>query len=164
MRKLQNQGFTLVEIIIVLAVIGLIAAVTIVALKPQEILANGRNTRRNDDVNAINTAIGQWLAREGLQEQDPFGTLGLLELGVDAITPNDGSIEDEGVGSSTLTILSENYYLERIPMDPDGISEYIIGVDDLVNPMHVIVCTDKIELTDIYPESKYPNGLFCLSN
>ena len=160
----ENQGFTLVEIVIVIAIIGILAAVTVVALKPQEIFANGRNSRRTNDVAALNSAIGQWLAREGLQETDPYSTLGLTASGVSALTPGDGSISGEGVAASTVSEPEDEGYLQNIPIDPDGSTEYRIGVDDVSSPSHVLVCTAQIEHTSTYPAATYPNGIFCQSN
>lgn len=162
MRK--QAGFSLVEIVIVIAIIGILAAVTVVALKPQEIFANGRNSRRTNDVSSLNSALGQWLAREGLQETDPYSTLGLTDTGVTALTPNDGSITGEGVAASTITQLTSAGYLQSIPVDPDGSTEYRVGADDVASPSHVLVCTDGIEETSTYPTSTYPNGIFCQSN
>lgn len=162
--KSKEEGFSLVEVVIVVAIIGLLAATTIVLFKPQEIFANGRNAKRISDVGSLNTAIGQWLSREGAQEVNPYDVLGLLGSGVDAISPGDGDVTGEGVDATTVTEISLPAYIHIIPKDPDGTTEYRIGVNDLSNPLHVIVCTDQIEYTSTYPESKYPNNIFCQSN
>lgn len=160
----KDSGFSLVEIIIVIALIGLLAAVTIITFKPQEIFANGRNTKRVGDIGALNTALGQWLSREGGQDTDVYATLGLTASGVTALTPSDGDITDEGVNATSVGQLALPAYLQIIPKDPDGITEYRVGVDDLDNPAHVLVCTGQIERTSTYSESQYPNGIFCLGN
>lgn len=161
----KNQfGFTLVEIVIVIAVIGLLAATTIVMLRPQEIFINSRNSKRLKDVAAINQAIGQWLAREGLQQQDPYNALGLTAAGVLAITPGDGNIAGEGVDGTTVLVLEMPAYLQAIPLDPDNSTEYRVGTDDIANPQHILVCTDQIEFTDAFTAATYPNGIFCQSN
>ncbi|MBN2015369.1 prepilin-type N-terminal cleavage/methylation domain-containing protein [Candidatus Dojkabacteria bacterium] len=162
--KNKFKGFTLVEIVIVIAIIGILAAVTVVALKPQEIFANGRNSRRTNDVAALNSSVGQWLSREGIQETDPYVTLGLTAVGVTALTPGDGSISGEGVAASTVTQLTAAGYIQNIPLDPDGSTEYRIGVDNVGSPSHVLVCTGSIEHTSTYPAATYPNSIFCQSN
>ena len=163
----KKKGFTLVEIVIVIAIIGILAAVTVVALKPQEIFANGRNSRRTNDVSAINSAMGQWLAREGQSgtvATDPYGTLGLTAVGVTALDPSDGSITGEGVDATAITQLTSSGYMQSVPIDPDGTTQYRVGVDDVANPTHVLVCTDQIEHTSTYPAATYPNSIFCQSN
>ncbi|MBU0976083.1 MAG: prepilin-type N-terminal cleavage/methylation domain-containing protein [Patescibacteria group bacterium] len=160
----NNKGFSLIEIIIVIAIVGIIIAITIVTFKPAEILANSRNSKRVADVAALNTALGHWLSREGSRESDPYSTLGLRGTGVTSLTPSDGDITDEGVDATTVSELSLPAYIQIIPRDPDGNTEYRIGVDDTTNPQHVLVCSDQIEYTSTYPEEAYPDHIFCQSN
>lgn len=160
----HESAFSLVEIVIVMAIIGVLATVVVVALKPQEIFANGRNSKRLQDIGSINTAIGQWLAREGVQETDPYSILGLTDTGVTAISPEDGSIASEGIPATIISRLVSDEYLRTIPADPISGREYRVGVDNVAHPLHVIVCTDQVEMTSAYQVTEYPNGLFCLSN
>jgi prepilin-type N-terminal cleavage/methylation domain-containing protein len=161
-----NKGFTLVEVIIVMAIIGILVAVTVTLFKPQEILANSRNAKRVDDVKALNQAIGQWLASEGLQYSDAYTTLGVLGPEITALTPGDGSIRDpdEGVEATTIIAANLSAYIANPPTDPVGDIEYRVGVDDVTNPLHVLVCTDQIEITSSYVEADYPSSIFCQSN
>lgn len=160
----NNKAFSLIEIVIVVAIIGLLAAVTIISFKPHEIFANGRNSKRITDVGALNSAIGQWLSREGVQETDPYTILGLTATGVLALTPKDGGIADEGVDATTVSELALPAYLQNIPKEPDQVTEYRVGVDNTSGPKHVLVCTFNIEHTATYPASDYPNNIFCLAN
>ncbi len=134
------------------------------SFKPQEIFANGRNAKRLSDINAVNTAIGQWLAREGSSDEDPYGTLGLTPDGIQAITPADGTIAAEGIAVTALNAISDPAYLQSLPDDPDGLNDYRVGVNNTDKPSHILVCTDNIEFTSTYPESDYPNGIYCLCN
>jgi len=69
MEKIKNkklrkseQGFTLIEILVVIGLIALLAAVVIIAINPARQFAQGRNAQRVSNVNAILNAIGQNIA------------------------------------------------------------------------------------------------------
>lgn len=53
----QKKGFTLVELLIVIAIIAIIAAIAFVALDPLTRFQDSRDARRWSDVNAIANAI-----------------------------------------------------------------------------------------------------------
>jgi prepilin-type N-terminal cleavage/methylation domain-containing protein len=165
MYELKQKGFTLVEIVIVIAIIGILAAVTVVALKPQEIFANGRNSKRTNDVSSMNSAIGQWLAREGLETTTPYeDLLGVTPLtATEEIDTSDGVGDTEGLAGSALAVLVTEGYMQSIPTEPSG-DPYRVGVDDAASPAHVLVCTNDIETTSTYPDASYPSGVFCQSN
>lgn len=61
-KKIVNSGFTLIEILVVIGMIALLAAIVIVAINPARQFAQGRNTQRVSNVNAILNAIGQRMA------------------------------------------------------------------------------------------------------
>lgn len=58
----RKKGFTLIEILIVIALIAVLAGIVIVALNPARQFASARNTQRSSNVNAILNAIGQNMA------------------------------------------------------------------------------------------------------
>ncbi len=57
-----NSGFTLIELIIVIAVIALLAAATFVAVDPAKRIGQARDAQRWQDVTAIADAIQQYQA------------------------------------------------------------------------------------------------------
>lgn len=58
----NKKGFTLIELLIVIAIIGILAAVVVLILNPAQLLAQSRDSRRVQDLDNLNTAIGTWLA------------------------------------------------------------------------------------------------------
>jgi len=57
-----KQGFTLIEILVVIGIIAILAAIVIVAVNPGRQFAQARDTQRTSNVNAILNAIGQNIA------------------------------------------------------------------------------------------------------
>ena len=59
----KNQGFTIVELLIVIVVIGILATLVIVTFTG--IQQKGRNTTRQGDINALNSHIEAFYAQTG---------------------------------------------------------------------------------------------------
>src|SRR5437867_2269882 len=60
-KKRNHKGFTLLELLIVIAIIAILSAVTVIVLNPAEMLRKARDSRRISDMSNIRTAIAIWL-------------------------------------------------------------------------------------------------------
>lgn len=111
MRSHQEQrGFTLLEILLVVAAIAILAGIVILAVNPSKQLAETRNAQRRVDVNTILNAVYQYAI-----DND-----GLLPS---SITTTQTEICETGSSSCTglidLSDLTTNEeYLVSIPSDP----------------------------------------------
>ena len=55
----KNQGFTLIEILVVIGIIAVLATIVLIAINPARQFAQARDTQRTSNVNVILNAIGQ---------------------------------------------------------------------------------------------------------
>ena len=62
MNTTVKKGFTLLELLIVIAILAILASVTFVALNPAELLKKSRDTQRLADLASVKTAINYYIA------------------------------------------------------------------------------------------------------
>lgn len=121
----KNKGFTLIEILVVIGIIAILAAIVIMAINPARQFAQARNTQRTANVNAILNAIGQRMAdNKGIFEGDfTIGTDDyhcdkLPDLGesvnILTVMADGADIDDEPAELGCLTPT----YISALPMDP----------------------------------------------
>lgn len=103
---MKRKGFTLMELLIVIGIIAILAAIVIIAINPARQLALSRNAQRESNVNTILNAVHQ-------QALDNKGVV----LGTIPACATPGNV---GTGGVDLTSLTPTY-LAAIPTDPtDG--------------------------------------------
>lgn len=114
--KNQNQGgFTLIEILVVIGLIALLAAVVIVAINPARQFAQGRNAQRNSNVNAILNAIGQNIA----DNKGIFTCAGTAYVLGGAATTTEAAIKKGEIGGDIRDCVAPTY-IPELPVDPAG--------------------------------------------
>lgn len=59
--KQQQGGFTLLEVLLVVAIIAILAGIVIVAINPGKNLGDSRNSQRSADVNTIINGVYQYV-------------------------------------------------------------------------------------------------------
>lgn len=97
----RQKGITLVEVLIVTAVLAIVWIIAVNAINPLEQFAKSRNTKRNAGVNAIANALHQYTAQHGS-----------LPPGISGVTT---VISSEGADLCEFLIPK---YLPALPQDP----------------------------------------------
>jgi prepilin-type N-terminal cleavage/methylation domain-containing protein len=59
---MKDKGFTLVELLVVLAIIAILATILIVIIKPAQIFMRGRDTQRQGDLRNLSTAVESYIS------------------------------------------------------------------------------------------------------
>lgn len=121
-KKKIEQGFTLVELILVIAIIIIIAAAIFVALNPARRIGDANDSRRWSDVNQLLNAVHQYSVDNSgtfpnsvsWTADDTF-VLGTDAAGCDSGCTNGGATEAACLNLSDLTT---NNYIGSIPSDP----------------------------------------------
>ncbi len=114
--KHQSQsGFTLIEILVVIGLIAFLAAVVIIAINPARQFAQGRNSQRVSNVNAILNAIGQRIADNKGLFRASDDTICAIDL--PTATSTTQIIGDAGVNLRPCLVPT---YISELPADPGG--------------------------------------------
>jgi prepilin-type N-terminal cleavage/methylation domain-containing protein len=115
MKMKNTKGFTLLEILLVVAAIGILAGIVIVALNPGKQLGDTRNAQRRSDVTTILNAVYQY----------SLDNNGNLPTGID-VAPAKEICKTGGActGLADVSVITDSgKYIVGLPMDPSGGSE-----------------------------------------
>lgn len=113
MKNNKNRGFTLLELLIVIAIIAILSVALVLVLNPAETLRKSRDAQRISDLSTMKTALGIYLTSNvtptlgdagsnatcSLTPGDPRGALGLYKIWYS--TPSTDVIADVTLDGST---------------------------------------------------------------
>lgn len=144
----NTRGFTLIEILLVIGMIAILAAVVIVAVNPARQFAQSRNTQRISNVNTILNAAHQYAV-------DNTGTLPAnIPTSADCAGVATNEICKTGAADCTglvdLSVLTASeIYVVSIPYDPSGATTNGAGYHIAKSANgRITVCAPDAELSE----------------
>lgn len=138
-KKSNQKGFTLIELLVSISILTILGAAVFVALDPAKRIQGANNARRSSDVNAILTAIHEYIVDNdgaypaGLSASGTsISQLGTAATGCDGAVGSCTIAAGQGACVDLSTPLAT--YLKSIPKDPKLAAaateyEYAVTVD-----------------------------------
>ncbi len=129
-----KKGFTLIEILLVVAILSILLVVVFASLNPAQRLMDTRNARRWNDVNQVLTAIHECIIDEDLTTCGLGTTVALSQIGS---CSSGGATLCTGAAAACLDLNADtdlDTYIASFPLDPsDGsaaTTAYAVQVTD----------------------------------
>lgn len=129
----KEKGFTLIEILVVIGIIGILATVVLVAVNPSRQFKQARDSQRVANVNTILNALGQNIA-------DHEGNL-FCDGSIRTLSAYSGSIKT-GEGLSDIAECLTPDYLPKLPHDPKAEDAHYTNEDDYDTGYKLIIAED----------------------
>ena len=107
--QLNKKGFTLLELLIVIAILAVLGAIVVFLLNPAETLRKARDSQRISDLSTIKTALGIYIASKNQPSLDGQSGGSINEkciggTGADTMWITDSAVTDVSASSTALTI------------------------------------------------------------
>jgi prepilin-type N-terminal cleavage/methylation domain-containing protein len=117
-----KKGFTLVELLVVIAILAILAAVVVVVLNPAELLAQARDSQRISDLGQVSSAIAFFLSDVSnittYMSNGPFSTAtGTCGFGTCTVR-NVYAVDQSGWVAVNFNQISVGSPLSVLPRDP----------------------------------------------
>jgi len=116
----QKKGFTLIEVLVVIGILGILAGVVLVAVNPGRQFKQAHDTQRTSNVNAILNAIGQNIV----------DNKGQFKCGTNVTAIPAAATVMESVGGFDAAPCLVPTYVATMPIDPTATGAHFTDTTD----------------------------------
>lgn len=116
----RRDGFTLLEILVVLGIIAILATVVLIAINPARQFAQARNSQRIANINTILNAVGERIA----------DNKGIFETGCAAGPIVIASVTIKSSGGYDAGPCLSPTYVSTLPFDPTATGAHYTSLSD----------------------------------
>jgi type IV pilus assembly protein PilA len=123
----KQKGFTLIEILVVIGIIGILATVVLVAVNPNRQFKQARDSQRVANINTILNAIGQNIADH---EGNLFCEGAIQDIQYGSVINMPISSANTMAGGLNIATCLTPEYLPKLPFDPKYLNAHWVNEDD----------------------------------
>lgn len=125
----KSKGFTLVELLIVIGILGVLASAVVVVLNPAELLKQARDSQRLQDLASVNSALALYLTSTSSPafsgDTNITQASGLCDEEAGTFTTNaTTTVTGSGWVPVNFGSLTGGSPLSALPMDPTNSGDY----------------------------------------
>lgn len=140
--RVNNEGFTLLEILLAVGIVGMLASIALVSINPNRQFKIARDTQRVSNVNTIANAISQNMSENG----------GVISCnGVVKDLPS-APTELKSGGELDLADCLVPDYISSLPFDPKISGKHYIGPNDYETGYKVYLNAEERIVVEATPE------------
>lgn len=116
---MKRQGFTLIEVLLVVIIISVLTAIVLVAINPARQIAQANNTKRAADVTTILNAVSEYVVENGVLPPSEENSI--------VIAPRNMSIASTDVDICDALVPT---FVAELPYDPSDPDAYFTSCND----------------------------------